>query len=84
MEERQSESRLRSLIKALSWRVLALIVTVTVVWVVTGNTDMAATVGGADALVKIGLYYLHERVWNRISFRQGARGVGTAEREPRR
>ena len=58
-----SDSHLRSLIKALSWRVASLIVTVTVVKVATGDTQTAAVVGTADALIKVVLYYLHERAW---------------------
>ncbi len=72
-----SESRLRSLIKALSWRVTALIVTVLVVKLVTGDTEIAAMAGAADTAVKIGLYYLHERAWIRIKLGQG-RHVGVA------
>ena len=74
-----TESHLRSLIKALSWRVTALIITVAVVKVVTGDTGVAAAVGGADALVKIGLYYFHERIWNRIRLGRGRRIVGTPQ-----
>jgi adenylylsulfate kinase len=62
------ESRVRSLAKALSWRVTALAVTVMVVLVITGEVTYAAVVGGADALVKIWVYYLHERVWGRVRF----------------
>ena len=62
------ESHGRSLMKALSWRVTALAATVTVVLLLTGEVRFAVIVGGADALVKIGLYYFHERAWNRIGF----------------
>jgi uncharacterized membrane protein len=34
---------------------------------------MAALVGLADATVKIALYYLHERAWDRAGF--GRRGI---------
>ena len=59
-----SESHARSLMKALSWRVVALAITTGVVFVITGQATLAATVGVADALLKIGTYYLHERAWN--------------------
>jgi uncharacterized membrane protein len=62
------ESHVRSLIKALSYRVSGFIVTGSVVWAITGEVAIAATVGAVDALLKIGLYYLHERVWDRFSF----------------
>ena len=65
------ESRRRSLTKAMSWRITALIVTVSVVLVATGDTEIAAVVGLGDALVNIVLYYMHERVWNRVSIGRG-------------
>ena len=70
---RGGESHRRSLAKALSWRVTALIVTMAVAWVVTGDAKFAAAIGAADAAVKIGLYYLHERAWNRSNFGRKAR-----------
>ena len=76
------ESRSRSLIKAISWRVTALIVTVGVVLVVTGDTDLAAAVGVADALIKIALYYLHERVWNRVGIGRGGSQTPQTKIEP--
>ena len=52
----------------MSWRVTSLIVTVTIVWLVTEEVSFAVSVGILDTLVKIGLYYLHERAWNRSRF----------------
>ena len=60
------ETTRRSLAKAASYRILSTIVTVTVAWMVTGSMSFAATIGVTDALVKLTLYYAHERVWNRI------------------
>lgn len=68
LESEPVESRSRSLAKALSWRVTATAVTAMVVLVATGEFAYAAIVGGADALFKIWLFYLHERVWGRIKF----------------
>ena len=63
-----ADSHVRSIVKALSWRITALIVTSVLVLVITGSMEFAAAVGAADAVIKIGLYYLHERVWNRSRF----------------
>jgi len=62
------ETHQRSLAKAISWRVFALIITVIITWVVTGESAVAASVGALDAAVKIGSFYLHERAWNRLKF----------------
>ena len=60
------EAHYRSLAKAISWRVVALIVTGSVVWIITGEIAFAVTVGILDAVVKIGLYYFHEGAWDRL------------------
>ena len=70
------ESHYRSLAKAISWRVVALIVTGIVVWVITDEIAFAVSVGILDAAVKIGLYYLHERAWDRLKFGRKSR-LGT-------
>ena len=64
------ESHKRSIAKALSWRVMGAAFTATVVWVVTGKPGLAAAVGVVDTVIKLGAYYVHERVWNRIRFGQ--------------
>lgn len=62
------DSRRRSIAKTLSWRILALLITAGIAWGLTGDLWFATTIGLADTLTKLGLYYGHERVWNRISF----------------
>lgn len=62
------DSNRRSLLKTLSWRVVAFTVTVLAVWVATGEFALAAGVGIVDSILKTGAYYLHERTWNRLSF----------------
>lgn len=57
------DSRRRSLAKALSWRLVALVVTTTVAFAFTGEATFALSVGLVDSLVKIVLYYGHERAW---------------------
>ena len=62
------ESHARSIIKALSWRIGGLLVTFFVTWGITGRLSLAATVGLADTGVKIGAYYVHERLWLKVRF----------------
>ena len=61
-------SRKRSFIKALSWRLLALLITMSVAWFIFRDARVAASVGIIDSLVKIAVYYLHERFWQRVSY----------------
>lgn len=62
------ETHIRSIIKALSWRCIATLVTFTVAWIVTGKLTFAAEIGVADTLIKLGTYYVHERVWIHVNF----------------
>ena len=62
------DSHRRSMAKAVTWRIGGLIVTGCVAWAITGELRFAAYIGAIDSLVKLGVYYAHERVWNGISF----------------
>ena len=67
-EEPNMESHLRTIVKALTWRLGGLVMTVAVAWVVTRRADFAASIGLVDTALKIVAYYVHERVWLRIRF----------------
>ncbi len=62
------DSHRRSFLKSLSWRFLATVLTAFVAWSVTENIQFAVTIGILDSLIKLGVYYVHERVWNKVSF----------------
>jgi uncharacterized membrane protein len=62
------ESHARSFAKAVSYRVLGSAATALVVYFFSGNMPLSASVGGLDMVIKIALYFLHERIWNYIPF----------------
>ena len=62
------ESNYRSLFKAVSYRVLGSAATALIVFVLSGKPLLSLGTGALDMVSKIGLYYLHERVWERIAF----------------
>jgi uncharacterized membrane protein len=62
------ESTRRSIAKALSWRIVATVITSLLVFMFTGKGEFAATVGLADTTIKLFIYFGHERLWNRIPF----------------
>jgi uncharacterized membrane protein len=62
------ETRRRSLVKALSWRIVAAIITTLVVLAMTGRLEFAAKIGLIDTLVKLVIYFVHERTWNKIDY----------------
>jgi len=61
----------RSLVRALSWRVVAWALTVSIVYLFTGQAVLALAIGVADSLLKIFVYYLHERSWLSLGRAQG-------------
>ncbi len=64
----RTETHKRSILKALTWRVLATLVTTIVVYLFTKEVVLALGIGLIDAAIKMFTYYAHERLWDRISF----------------
>ena len=60
------ETHARTLIKTLSYRVMAGSITAAIAGCLTGNWNIGVTLGVADTLAKLGLFYVHERAWLRI------------------
>jgi uncharacterized membrane protein len=54
--------------KAITWRAGGTVVTFAVAWILTRSFEMAAQIGFLDTTIKIGAFYAHERMWNRLSF----------------
>jgi adenylylsulfate kinase len=63
---RYSERKIRSIIKTVSWRFWATLTTVALVFLFTGYVKVAFAIGGVEVVVKLLLYYLHERVWSKV------------------
>ena len=62
------EKAYRSFVKAVSWRATGTVDTIVVSLIVTGQIKLAVSIGAIELVTKICLYYVHERVWNNISF----------------
>lgn len=62
------DSNARSVAKAVSYRVLGSLSTAFIVFVFSGNLKVSLGVGAMDIVLKMALYYLHERLWNHIPF----------------
>ncbi|MEM3640710.1 MAG: DUF2061 domain-containing protein [Candidatus Bathyarchaeia archaeon] len=62
------EKPIRSFVKAISWRIVATLTTVLLVFAFTGNVIISGGVGFAELVMKIVIYYVHERVWNIVDF----------------
>ena len=59
-------THMRSLVKGISWRTVGTIDTMVVAYFITGMPISAITIGGFEVFTKIGLFYLHERVWGKV------------------
>ena len=57
------ESRLRSLLKAFSWRIIATLTTTVIAYAITGEIKAAVTIGSLEFVLKFVIYYAHERLW---------------------
>jgi uncharacterized membrane protein len=62
------ETNSRSLAKALSYRLFGSLSTALIVYVIRGDASIAIGAGAADSVIKLGLYYLHERLWQYVPF----------------
>lgn len=68
MPQYKQESHLRSIIKGISWRIVATLDTILVVLFITClfdqcSLDFAIQIGLIEFLLKLAVYYVHERVW---------------------
>jgi uncharacterized membrane protein len=57
------DSHTRSLLKGISWRFFATMTTMTIAWYITGTLQTAFEIGIIEFFLKIGIYYVHERIW---------------------
>ena len=62
-----ADKHYRSLAKAVSWRATGTVDTVIISFLVTGKVKLALSIGFVELFTKVGLFYAHERVWNKIS-----------------
>jgi len=61
-----ADKHYRSLVKAVSWRITGSIDTMIISFLITGKLKWALTISGVELFTKIGLYYVHERLWEKV------------------
>lgn len=77
------ETRARSLAKSLSWRVIATLTTIALVWGFTGEIRLAVAIGGVEVVAKFVIFYFHERSWATVSWGLSDAGIDRHSPEPR-
>ena len=60
------ETNKRSIVKGISWRLVATTTTVIIVYLFFGRLDLAIMAGLIETILKVALYWGHERVWHKL------------------
>jgi uncharacterized membrane protein len=58
----------RSFTKSLSYRIFGTLSSFLVVYAITGKGTLSALIAFWETIVKVGIYYWHERIWDKISW----------------
>ena len=71
-----ADSNNRSIAKTITWRIIAVVITMVVSYFTIGAIhpdwpdhivkEAAMIIGAADMFIKMFMYFIHERAWNRI------------------
>jgi len=64
------ETHTRTIVKAISWRIVATLTTATIVFIFTREWVLTLGITFFEVLSKIFFYYFHERIWNMINWGQ--------------
>lgn len=61
----------RHILKTISWRILATLITILVSLIISGDINIALNIGLFEVIIKMIVYYGHERFWfNKIRFKK--------------
>ena len=63
-----SETHTRTVFKSISWRIIATLTTISIVFLFTKKLILSLGVGLVEVTLKILFYYLHERLWNKVAW----------------
>ncbi len=63
-----ADKHYRSFVKAVSWRLTGSVDTMIISFLITGRIRWALTISGVELFTKVGLYFIHERIWEKIPF----------------
>lgn len=60
------ETHRKSIMKAITWRIIGTLDTFVISLVVSGSAKVGATIAATEVLTKVALFYVHERAWSRV------------------
>jgi uncharacterized membrane protein len=62
------ERPVRSLAKAITWRLIGTFDTFLIAWLITGKPLIASGIALMELFTKTGLYVIHEQMWTKIKW----------------
>jgi len=62
------ESRKRSLVKSITWRLMGIVILLVITWFLTKNWQVTTIVTLLFHSIRLVLYYYHERWWDGIDW----------------
>jgi uncharacterized membrane protein len=62
----RADKPIKSVMKAVSWRIVGTIDTMIISYFITGKVTIALSIGSIEVITKTILYYFHERIWAHI------------------
>ena len=65
-----TDTSTRSLIKTISWRITGSGATFAISYLVLGDFSVASTIAITQVTLNTILYYVHERIWNKIAWQK--------------
>ncbi len=68
LKSKLGETHTRTVIKAISWRVIASVTTMTIIYVLTREWVLTLGAGLVEASSKMLFYYMHERAWGKVGW----------------
>jgi uncharacterized membrane protein len=62
------DTQVRSVVKTLCWRITGSGATFLISWLISGSWTVAGSIAAIQIVANTLLYYLHERVWNIVTW----------------
>ena len=66
------ETKTRSVVKTISWRLTGTLATFLISWIVLGDISVSGQIATIQLTFNTILFYFHERIWNIIKWGKGS------------
>lgn len=66
-----NDNKARSLVKTVTWRITGSSATFLIAYLIVGDFSISSGIAATQLILNTILYYIHERVWNIITWGRG-------------